>query len=40
LEEGALEDDLGLRIIKGRCKSVDYHYENGKNVLTMMVKGE
>jgi polar amino acid transport system ATP-binding protein len=40
LEEGALEDDLGLRIIKGRCKSVDYHYENGKNVLTMVVKGE
>jgi polar amino acid transport system ATP-binding protein len=40
LEEGALEDDLGLRLIKGRCKSVDYSYENGKNILMMKVKGE
>jgi hypothetical protein len=40
LEEGAMEDDLGLRLIKGRCKSVDYSYENGKNILMMKVKGE
>ena len=40
LEEGALDDDLGLKLIKGRCKSVDYCFENGKNVLTMVVKGE
>lgn len=40
LEEGALDDDLGLILIKGRCKSVDYARENGKNVLRMVVKGE
>jgi len=40
LEEGALEDDLGLILIKGRCSSVDYKYENGKNVMKMVVKGE
>jgi polar amino acid transport system ATP-binding protein len=40
LEEDAMEDDLGLRLIKGRCKSVDYSYENGKNILMMKVKGE
>jgi len=40
LEEGALEDDLGLILIKGRCSSVDYKYENGKNVMRMVVKGE
>ncbi len=39
LEEGVLDDDLGLRIIKGRCTSVDYYYENSKNMLTMVVKG-
>lgn len=40
LEEGALEDDLGLILIRGRCSSVDYAYENGKNVMRMVVKGE
>ncbi len=40
LEEGALDDDLGLILIRGRCSSVDYAYENDKNVLRMAVKGE
>lgn len=40
LDAGALEDDLGLVLIRGRCKSVDYSYENGRNVLVMKVKGE
>lgn len=39
LEEGALEDDIGLMLIKARCESVDYKYENQKNVLTLKVKG-
>jgi len=38
LEEGALEDDLGLRLIKNRCEKVAYKYENGRNILTLAVK--
>ncbi|MEI6050925.1 MAG: amino acid ABC transporter ATP-binding protein [Bacteroidota bacterium] len=33
-------NDIGLVLIKGLCKSVDYKYENGKNILIMKVKGE
>lgn len=40
LEEGVRDDDIGLRLIKGRCKSVEYHYEDGKNILLLKVKGE
>lgn len=39
-EEGALEDDLGIRLIRGRCQSVDYQYENGRNILTLKVKSD
>ncbi len=38
LEEGVLEDDIGLKIITGACESVDYSYEEGKNVLKLKVK--
>lgn len=40
LAEGALEDDLGVILIRGRCKKVDYSYENRRNTLKMVVKGE
>ncbi len=39
-DEGVMEDDIGLKLIKGRCKSVDYEYKDGKNVLLLKVKGE
>ncbi|MFA5728283.1 MAG: ATP-binding cassette domain-containing protein [Candidatus Neomarinimicrobiota bacterium] len=38
LEEGALEDDLGLMLIKSRSDKVEYKYENGRNILTLRVK--
>jgi len=40
IEECAAEDDIGIKLIKGRCRSVDYLYENGKNVLTLKIKGD
>ncbi len=38
LEEGTLEDDIGLKILKSRCKSHDYRYEDGKNIIELTVK--
>ena len=38
LEEGALNDPIGLNIIKNRCKSVDYSYNHGRNVFFMAIK--
>jgi len=40
LAEGALEDEIGLKLIQARCKSVDYQYENGKNILQLKIKGD
>jgi polar amino acid transport system ATP-binding protein len=34
------ENELGIMLIKGRCESVDYTFENGKNVLLLKIKGE
>jgi polar amino acid transport system ATP-binding protein len=31
-------DDLGLKLIFGRCEAVGYAYENGRNVLTLKIK--
>ena len=39
LEDGVLDDDIGLRLIKARCESVAYKYENQKNVLVLKIKG-
>jgi len=39
LEEGEREDDLGIILIKSRCDSIQYKYENGKNILLCGVKG-
>lgn len=38
LEEGVLEDEIGLMLIKARCENVDYRYENHRNILTMKIK--
>ena len=38
LEEGILEDDLGLRLIRSLSESVVYQYENGRNILKLEVK--
>ncbi|MEI7499520.1 MAG: amino acid ABC transporter ATP-binding protein [Bacteroidota bacterium] len=40
LKDNPEEDDIGLKLILGRCKSVDYTYEDGKNILFLKVKGE
>jgi len=40
LEEGVLEDEIGLLLIKARCESVDYEYKNQKNRLTLKLKKE
>ncbi len=40
LEEGVAEDDIGIKLIKARCRSVDYRYENGKNILMLKIRGE
>lgn len=40
LEDGIMDDDIGIKLIRGRCKSVDYRYRDGWNVLTLKVKGE
>lgn len=32
------EDDLGIMLIKGRCQSVDYYYEDGLNHLLLKIK--
>ncbi|MEI6172819.1 MAG: amino acid ABC transporter ATP-binding protein [Bacteroidota bacterium] len=37
LKEHPEEDDIGLKLITGRCKSVDYTYADGKNILLLMV---
>lgn len=34
------DDDIGLLLIKGRCSSVDYLYEEGRNVLIMKISGD
>lgn len=40
LEDGAMEDDIGIRLIKGRSKSIEYRYENGYNTLLIKMNVE
>jgi len=40
LMEGVAEDDIGIRLINARCRSVEYRYENGKNILVLKIKRE
>ncbi|MFA6127486.1 MAG: amino acid ABC transporter ATP-binding protein [Bacteroidales bacterium] len=34
------DDEIAIRIIRARCHSIDYLYENGKNILVLKLKGE
>ncbi len=38
LEPGALEDDIGLRILQSRCKRMDYRYGDGRNRLELVIR--
>ncbi len=38
LKDGARDDDIGVMLIKSRCDSIAYKYENGKNILLIQVK--
>lgn len=38
LEEGVQADDIGIKLIKGKCENIQYHYENGKNKFLATVK--
>jgi polar amino acid transport system ATP-binding protein len=40
LEEGALDDNLGLLLIRARSKSTVHNYEKGRNILALKMKGE
>jgi len=40
LEDGIAKDDIGIKLIKARCRSVEYRYEHGKNVLMLKIRGE
>lgn len=39
LEAGDADDNIGLRLIRSRCRSIEYKYENGRNILVLTVKG-
>ncbi len=39
LEEGVLGDDIGLKLIRARCESVDYTFTRGKNILVLQIRG-
>ena len=38
LEEGALDDPIGLNILRNRCKSLNYKYEDSRNKLIMEIR--
>ena len=38
LDENRSDDDIGIKLINARCKSVDYFYENEKNIYLMKIK--
>ncbi|HPR31294.1 MAG TPA: ATP-binding cassette domain-containing protein [Prolixibacteraceae bacterium] len=40
LEEGALDDDIGLMLIRSRCERVDYARVDGKNILKLRIKNQ
>jgi polar amino acid transport system ATP-binding protein len=39
LESGVNPDELGPTLIRWRCEATDYRYEDGRNVLTLQVRG-
>jgi polar amino acid transport system ATP-binding protein len=40
LKDELLEEDIALKLILARCKSVDYNYRDGKNILVLRIKGD
>ncbi len=36
-QDETMKDDIGIRIILARCQNVDYTYENGKNILNLII---
>ncbi|MEI7982002.1 MAG: amino acid ABC transporter ATP-binding protein, partial [Bacteroidota bacterium] len=40
MKEELLEDDIGLKLIKARCKSMDYRYKDGRNMIFLKMKAE
>ena len=40
LKEGVAKDEFGIKLIKARCRQVEYRYENGKNILVLKIRGE
>ncbi len=39
MEEHEHGDDIAVRLIRGKCKSVDYQYNDGRNILTLDILG-
>jgi hypothetical protein len=33
-------DDIGVKLIKARCQSMNYNYGNGKNHLLLKIKNQ
>lgn len=40
LENPDLEDEIGLKLIKARCQSINYDFLNGRNNLTLAIKNQ
>ncbi len=40
LEDGERSDDIGINLIRGRCRYVEYRYDVGINILELTVKGK
>jgi polar amino acid transport system ATP-binding protein len=40
LEDPEMTDDIGLKLIRARCSSMDYSYANGRNILLLKIKPE
>ena len=38
LDETSMEDNIGILILKSRCKHIDYRYVNGRNIINLTVK--
>ncbi len=39
MEDGVIEDDIGMKLIRARCQSIDYEYVDGVNILVLTMKG-
>ena len=37
-EDESMKDDIGVRIIVARCQEAGHKFENGKNIVTLLIK--